>query len=247
MKVLITGASSGIGRDIARLLANKYDELILVGRDIKRLNDLKEEISTKDNIVYIESLDLSLQDNCLKLHKKYKDVDLLINNAGFGEHGKFDKTSLEKETMMINTNIVACHTLTKLYLKDMKEKNSGHILNVASIAGFMPGPYMATYYATKNYVVRLSEAIRQEIKKDKSKVKISVLCPGPVNTNFVENANINFFFIGMSSKAVAKYTIKHLNRFYIVPGFLIKIGRFLIRILPVSLVSKIISILQKRK
>jgi len=149
--------------------------------------------------------------------------------------------------MMINTNIVACHTLTKLYLKDMKEKNSGHILNVASIAGFMPGPYMATYYATKNYVVRLSEAIRQELKKDKSKVKISVLCPGPVNTNFVENANINFFFIGMSSKAVAKYTIKHLNRFYIVPGFLIKIGRFLIRILPVSLVSKIISILQKRK
>ena len=127
MKVLITGASSGIGRDMARILANKYDELILVGRDTKRLNELKEEISTKDNKIYIESLDLSIQDNCIKLHKKYKDVDLLINNAGFGEHGKFDKTSLEKETMMINTNIVACHTLTKLYLQDMKEKNSGKI------------------------------------------------------------------------------------------------------------------------
>ena len=247
MKVLITGASSGIGRDMARILANKYDELILVGRDIKRLNDLKEEISTKNNKIYIESLDLSIQDNCIKLHKKHKDVDLLINNAGFGEHGKFDKTSLEKETMMINTNIVACHTLTKLYLQNMKEKNSGHILNVASIAGFMPGPYMSTYYATKNYVVRLSEAIKEELRREKSKVKISILCPGPVETNFVKNANIDFFFIGMNSKKVAKYAIKHLNRFYIVPGLPIKIGRFLIKLLPSSLVAKVIYLLQKSK
>ncbi len=174
MKALITGASSGIGRDMARELAQKGYDLVLVARDLEKLNEVKNELKTNVEIV---TMDISEVENCKKIYEKYKDIDILINNAGFGDYGYFTKTNLEKEISMINTNIVAYHTLTKLYLKDMKQKNSGKILNVASIAGFMPGPLMATYYATKNYVVRLSEAIREELKKEKSKVQISlILC-----------------------------------------------------------------------
>ena len=189
MKALITGASSGIGRDMARILAEKGCDLVLVARDEEKLNSLKNELNTNVKIV---TMDLSNADNCKRLHAENPDVDLLINNAGFGDCGNFTKTSLDKEISMINTNITAYHILTKLYLIDMKKVNKGHILNVASIAGFMPGPLMSTYYATKSYIVRLSEGIREELKKEKSNVKISILCPGPVSTNFNTVANVKF-------------------------------------------------------
>ena len=186
-------------------------------------------------------------DNCIKLYNDNKDIDLLINNAGFGDCGWFDDTDLNKDLNMINTNIVALHTLTKLYLGDMKKRNSGHILDVASIAGFMAGPLMATYYATKNYVVRLSEAIRVELKKDKSNVKISVLCPGPVNTKFNKRANVKFSLKGMESMDVAKYTVKHLNKFYIVPGFGVKFTRFISHLLSSNIMAKFCFNMQKKK
>mgnify|MGYP003218522512 FL=1 len=150
---------------------------------------------------------------------------------------------------MINTNIVAYHVLTKLYLKDMKAKNSGKILNVASIAGFMPGPLMATYYSTKAYVVRLSEAIREELKKESSKVQISILCPGPVDTNFNKVADVQFALKGLSSEYVAKYTTDKLfkGKFYIVPGWKIKLAKFGAKIAPNALVAKICYNMQKRK
>ena len=168
MRALITGASSGIGRDIAKELSQKGYDLILVARNLEKLNEVKEKLETNIETV---SMDISNPENCKQLYEKYKDIDILVNNAGFGDCGYFDKTNLEKELQMINTNIVAYHVLTKLYLKDMKAKNSGKILNVASIAGFMPGPLMATYYSTKAYVVRLSEAIREELKKKVQKYK----------------------------------------------------------------------------
>lgn len=242
MKVLITGASSGMGREFARLLA-KDNELILVARNKEKLEELKNELGN----VKIISMDISDKDNCIKLYNEVRDVDLLINNAGFGDYGKFNETNLDKDILMINTNVIACHTLTKLYLKDMMKKNSGHILNVASIAGFMPGPLMATYYATKSYVIRLSEGIREELKKEKSKVKISILCPGPVKTNFEKTANIKFNFNGINSTKVCKYTLKHLNRFYIVPTFIMKVSRMIVGILPASFVSKVVYGLQKRR
>lgn len=245
MKVLITGASSGIGRDLAKVLSNNYDEMILVGRDKERLEDLKKDINNSN--VKIVSTDLSNVDNCIKLYNDNKDIDLLINNAGFGDCGWFDDTDLNKDLNMINTNIVALHTLTKLYLGDMKKRNSGHILDVASIAGFMAGPLMATYYATKNYVVRLSEAIRVELKKDKSNVKISVLCPGPVNTKFNKRANVKFSLKGMESMDVAKYTVKHLNKFYIVPGFGVKFTRFISHLLSSNIMAKFCFNMQKKK
>ena len=245
MKVLITGASSGIGRDLAKVLSNNYDEMILVGRDKERLEDLKKDINNSN--VKIVSTDLSNVDNCIKLYNDNKDIDLLINNAGFGDCGWFDDTDLNNDLNMINTNIVALHTLTKLYLGDMKKRNSGHILDVASIAGFMAGPLMATYYATKNYVVRLSEAIRVELKKDKSNVKISVLCPGPVNTKFNKRANVKFSLKGMESMDVAKYTVKHLNNIYIVPGFGVKFTRFISHLLSSNIMAKFCFNMQKKK
>ena len=245
MKVLITGASSGIGRDLAKVLSDKYDEMVLVGRNKDRLESLKLELNNIN--VKIVLTDISNKDNCIKLYNENKDVDLLINNAGFGDCGIFDKTDLNKDLDMINTNIVGLHVLTKLYLSDMKKRNCGHILNVASIAGFMSGPLMATYYATKNYVVRLSEAIRVELKKDKSNVKISVLCPGPVNTKFNKRANVKFDLNGMNSMDVAKYTIKHLNKFYIVPGFGVKVTRVISHVLPSNIMSRLCYNIQHRK
>lgn len=246
MKALITGASSGIGRDMARELSKKGYDLVLVARDFEKLKEIKQELKTNVEVV---GMDISDIDNCKKLYEQYKDIDILINNAGFGDCGYFTKTSLEKEVTMINTNVVAYHTLTKLYLKDMKEKNSGKILNVASIAGFMPGPLMATYYATKNYVVRLSEAIREELRRDNSKVQISILCPGPVDTNFNKVADVEFALKGLSSEYVAKYAIEKFlkGKFYIVPGWKIKLAKIGCKIAPTNLVSTISYNMQRRK
>lgn len=244
MRALITGASSGIGREFAKVLSKKGYDLVLVARDKEKLEEVKKELSTNIEIV---CLDLSISENCKMLYNNYPDMDLLINNAGFGDCGNFSSTSLDKELSMISTNITAYHILTKLYLINMKKKNSGHILNVASIAGFMPGPLMSTYYATKAYIVRLSEGIREELKKEKSSVKISILCPGPVNTNFNKVANVKFHLREANSFQVANYAIKHLNKFYIIPGLDIKLAKFLAKIIPSSIVAKVTYRIQKRK
>ena len=250
MKALITGASSGIGRDMARILAKKGYDLVLVARDEQKLNELSKELNEKEKIdVKVIAMDLSIEQNCIDLHKSVKDVDILINNAGFGDCGNFTHTDLNKELAMIKTNIIAYHILTKLYLVDMKAKNSGKILNVASIAGFMPGPLMATYYSTKSYVVRLSESIREELKKEKSNVQISILCPGPVNTNFNNVANVKFHMREANSYNVANFAIKKLFRgkFYIVPGLDVKAGIFFSHFVPSSFVAKITYRVQKKK
>lgn len=249
MKILITGGSSGIGKDMAKILAKKENEIIIVARDENKLNETKKELEkTGVNITCIVS-DLSKEENCIEIHKKVQNVDILINNAGFGDCGNFEKTNLEKEINLIKTNVIAYHILTKLYLIDMKKKNSGKILNVASIAGFMPGPLMATYYATKSYVVRLSEAIREELKKEKSKVQISILCPGPVATNFNKVANVKFKIREAKSIDVAKYAIKNLEKgkFYIIPGIDVKLARMGAKIFPTKLVGKVAYMVQKRK
>lgn len=249
MKVLITGASSGIGRDMARTLSKKGYDLVLVARDEEKLNQVKKELEQNGVNIEIIVMDLSIEENCKELHKRVKNVDILINNAGFGDCGNFTKTNLEKEINMIKTNITAYHILTKLYLVDMKKRCHGKILNVASIAGFMPGPLMATYYATKAYIVRLSEGIREELKKEKSKVQISILCPGPVNTNFNNIANVKFHMREANSQKVAEYAIKKMEqgRFYIVPGLDVKLARFGAKITPTPLISKITYMVQKRK
>lgn len=238
MRVLITGASSGIGRDMARYLSNLGYDLVLVARNEEGLIKLKEELQTQVEII---AIDLSKKENCYKIYEKAKDIDILINNAGFGVFGKFIETDLETEINLIQTNITAVHILTKLYLNDMVKKNKGHILNVASIAGFMPGPLMATYYASKNYVINLTRAINKELKKSKSKVKMSLLCPGPVNTNFNDVANVKFKVKALSSEYVAKYSVDRMlkGKLLIIPGLFIKIAKLLAKISPTPIVEEV--------
>jgi len=237
MRALITGASSGIGRDLAINLAKEGYDLVIVARSKDKLNELKSEIS-KLNInrsVDVVQKDLSNVDNCKELYKQYKSqIDLLINNAGFGTYGKFEDVDLDTEVQLINTNISAVHVLTKLFLKDMKEKNDGQILNVASIAGFLPGPLMSAYYASKAYVIRLSQGIKEELKKEKSNVSISILCPGPVDTNFNNVAKVKFNSKPLTSEYVAKYTVERLKKkkFYIIPGSSVRALRHICKILP---------------
>ena len=246
MKALITGASSGMGRDMAKILSQNGYDLILVARDEKRLEEVKKQLKTETKIV---AMDISKEENCKKIYEENKDIDILINNAGFGDCGHFEETSLDKDIQMIHTNIIAYHILTKLYLKEMIKKDSGKILNVASIAGFMPGPLMTTYYSTKNYVVRFSESIREELRRKKSKVQISILCPGPVDTNFNKVADVEFALKGLSSEYVAKYAINKFfkGKFYIVPGWKIKLARIGAKLAPASFVAKISYNMQKRK
>ncbi len=246
MKALITGASSGMGRDMAKILSQKGYDLILVARDEKKLEEVKKQLKTETKIVV---MDISKEENCKKIYEENKDIDILINNAGFGDCGHFEETSLDKDIQMIHTNIIAYHILTKLYLKEMIKKDSGKILNVASIAGFMPGPLMTTYYSTKNYVVRFSESIREELRRKKSKVQISILCPGPVDTNFNKVADVEFALKGLSSEYVAKYAINKFfkGKFYIVPVWKIKLARIGAKLAPASFVAKISYNMQKRK
>ena len=272
MWALITGASSGIGRDMSRYLYKLGYNLILVARDENKMLELKEELEKYDGsnediketstyqnsdykttkkMINVISADLSNKEECFKLYEKTKnlDIDILVNNAGFGIFGEFSKTDLGIEINLINTNITAVHILTKLYLQDMIKKNKGHILNVASIAGMEPGPLMAAYYASKAYVIRLSRAINKELRNDKSNVKISILCPGPTNTNFNNVANVVFKSPSMSSEKVAKYGIDKTlqGKLIIVPGILNKSVRLFSKIVPDSILETCAYHIQRRK
>lgn len=255
MIALVTGASSGIGRDMSREFWNRGYDLICVARDEKKLKELKENLENTNNSqkVYIKTVDLSKDYECKNLYndikKEFGSIDILVNNAGFGLFGKFTETNLDMELNMIRTNVEAVHILTKLFLKDMVKENKGNILNVASVAGFMPGPLMATYYSTKNYVFRLSQSIQKELKKINSKVKISVLCPGPVDTNFNNVAGVRFGLKQASSQYVAQYAINKMlkGKFKIIPRLEIKLARIGSKLFPDELVAEFAYYAQKRK
>lgn len=247
MKALITGASSGIGRDMAKVLSDMGYDLILVARRKKKLEELKKELTTKVTVI---SMDISSTYNCMKLYNKVKneDIDIVINNAGFGIFGEFTETNLDTELDMIDTNIKAVHILTKLFLKDFKEKDSGYILNVASSAAFLSGPLMATYYATKGYILKLTEAIYEELRRDYSNVYVGALCPGPVNTEFNDVAKVKFAVKSLSSEYVAKYAIDQMfkRKLIIIPGFTTKFVA-LSKILPTKLLLRINYNIQRKK
>lgn len=248
MKALITGASSGIGRDIARELARRGYDLILVARRKSRLEALKKELSTKIEII---DCDLSSTFNCMKLYESVKDknIDIVINNAGFGLAGDFTETNLDKELDMIDLNIKAVHVLTKRFLKDFKDKNKGYILNVASSAAFQPGPLMNTYYATKVYVCNMTLALYEELKQSKSNVYIGCLCPGPVDTEFNKVAKVEFTIPSLSSEYVAKYAVKKMlkRKLLIIPGIQMRVTYFLSKIAPLKLKLWITYHIQRRK
>lgn len=247
MKALITGASSGIGREMAKILSDMGYDLILVARRKKKLEELKKELNTKVTII---NLDIASTFNCMKLYNKVQkeELEIVINNAGFGIFGEFSETNLDKELDMIDTNIKAVHTLTKLFLKDFKEKDSGYILNVASSAAFLSGPLMASYYASKGYVLKLTEAIYEELRREESNVYIGALCPGPVDTEFNKIAGVKFAVKSLDSYTVAEYAINQMfkRKLIIIPGIWMKMGS-LCRILPRKLSLKINYNIQKKK
>ncbi|HOP65744.1 MAG TPA: SDR family oxidoreductase [Bacilli bacterium] len=248
MKALVTGASSGIGKDIAKYLSDKGYDLIITARDKKALEEVAKELKTN---VRVLTFDLAKEENVFKLYEEVKneDIDLLVNNAGFGLFGVFNKTDLETELDMINVNLKAPHILTKLFLQDFVKKDKGHILNVASAAGFLAGPHLNTYYATKNYTLKLTMAIYQELKEQHSNVHISALCPGPVDTKFNSVAGGAFSIKGLNSKDVAKYAIDKTlkNKLIIIPGLKTKLAIFGIRFLSYKTQLKITSKIQMAK
>ena len=248
MKALITGATSGIGMSMAKYLCSMGWELVLTGRNKSALENLKSELNTN---VYIIPSDLSEKEEVFKVYHycKLHDIDMLINNAGYGIFGRFDETDIEDELNMLNVNITALHILTKLFLRDFKKKNRGIILNVASSAGFMTGPLLSSYYASKNYVVRLSLAIAQELKKAKSKVRISIFCPGPVDTNFNNRAGVVFSVKPISADFAAKYAIDNAlsGRTVIIPTFKMKLGVLGAKLAPEKILSSVTYTIQKKK
>jgi len=249
MRALVTGASSGIGLEMTKYLDSLNYELILVARDKEKLEKIASKLKNKPKIIV---MDLAKTEDIKSLYVLVKnyDIDVLINNAGFGLAGNFSETDLARELDMIDTNVKAVHVLTKLFLKDMKRRNKGYILNVASSAAFSSGPLMATYYATKSYVYRLTEAVYYELKKEKiDGVHISCLCPGPVDTNFNKVADVKFSVKPLKASYVAKYAIDKMfkNKLLIIPGFKMKMAKFFQRFISDKAQMRIIYRIQKRK
>lgn len=205
---VVTGATSGIGRDIARQLRERGYHLIITGRNEKELKRLVCEFSEKYTTAV--SADLADKKECLALYRlacEY-NTEVLVNNAGFGMYGEFAQTSLSKEMDMLDVNVRAVHILMKLFLRRFAWRNYGYILNVASSAGYVPGPFMSVYYATKSYIVSLTASVYEEIKRRGLDVHISMLCPGPVKTDFNSRAGVRGKIDGITSAMAASEAVE---------------------------------------
>tara|TARA_Y100000741_G_scaffold354589_1_gene329050 strand:- start:18 stop:779 length:762 start_codon:yes stop_codon:yes gene_type:complete len=246
---VVTGGASGIGLELVKLLIEDNYKVFIVDNNKENLKKLEKSINPKHFVGIRE--DMSSLSSPQKIYKKLKDenIEVLINNAGFGDYGKFHTTDWKKEEKMINLHVVNTTHLTKLFLKDMVKKNDGKIMNISSVAAFQPGPLMSLYYATKAYILHFTEAIANEVK-DKN-ICISVLCPGQTKTNFQKNVsskkNKIMFNVSCPEK-VAKYGYRALkaNNTISIPGNFNKFLVFLNRLLPRSVVTKIVRYIQEK-
>jgi short-subunit dehydrogenase len=254
--VLITGASSGIGKVLADECAAHRHDLVLVARDRAKLEQLSGELARAHGI-RVDSISCDLaQPNAAKqlfaeLTRRKIDVDILINNAGLGLYGPFLETALEHELGMIQLNVVALTALTKLALPPMVARGRGRVLNVASTAAFQPGPLMAVYFATKAYVLSLSEALSNEL--DGTGVTVTALCPGPTETGFQAGAKMEASKLVqgrqlMSAAEVARigYRAMLAGRRVVVPGIMNKLMASSTRFLPRSAVTSAVRRAQER-
>lgn len=246
---VITGASAGLGMEFAKQLADKGYHLILTARREERLKALAESLPVECVII---PADLSKTEECFRFFEMIQErkIDIFINNAGFGDCNLFLEGDLQKELDMIDLNIKAMHTLCKLFLQKMQKEKHGYILNVASSAGLLPaGPYMATYYATKAYVTSLTQAIAQELKETASPVYVGALCPGPVETEFNEVANVEFALKGISAEYCVNYALKQMikRKNVIVPTMIMKLSTTMGHMSPRKLTVKITSGQQRKK
>jgi len=252
---LVTGASSGIGRELAKLFARDGYRLVLVARDEERLAALAEELRAEHGTTgMILAADLAGQDAPEYIFSELRDagiaVDALVNNAGFGVAGSFLETELDRELAMLQVNVAALTHLTKRFLPGMVERGAGKILNIASTAAFQPGPYMSVYYATKAYVLSFSEGLAVELAG--TGVTVTTLCPGPTATEFAERGNIaasKLFAAGraMDAASVAEigYEAMLAGRGVVIAGSLNAAGAFATRFIPRRMAAKVAAKLHK--
>ncbi len=246
---LITGASGGLGEEFARLCARGKMDLVLVARSEDALKKLGAELERKHGIsATVIAQDLSAADAAQAivdvLKKGNLSIDMLINNAGFGSFGTFHEADAKQQANMIAVNISALTALTKALLPDMVARGHGRILNVASIAAFLPGPLMSVYYASKAYVLHFSLAIREELKG--TGVTVTCLCPGPTQTGFETHANLaasklfkGSYVMKASTVAASGYAACLKGKALVIPGMLNKLAAFIPRLLPRTLATMI--------
>jgi short-subunit dehydrogenase len=254
---LITGASSGIGLELAKEFAKKKCNLIITARSKDKLNELSQTLSRDYNIkVQVLALDLSLPETPRKIFQECLnqgwEIENLVNNAGFGDHGRFANAAWLKQKEMLQVNITALTELTHLFLPSMLKNKNGKILNVASTAAFQPGPLMAVYYATKAYVLSFSEALNEELSG--TGITVTTLCPGPTASGFQKTANLNNVMLLQaaplpSSEEVAKYAIDALykRKSIAVHGWLNWAMAESVRFTPRKWVLKLVKRLQEKR
>ncbi len=240
MRALITGGTTGIGLEIARNLLIRGYDVILVSRNENETDSLREAFPDKE--ITFMSADLTDENENFRILKEtecYDDIEVFVANAGFGDVGKFQKTSTEKEIKMVKLNDISTMILTKEFMKRFVEKDKGHIIVTCSAAAFGVAPYINVYYATKSFVYSLIQGYHRELKEMKSHVTISAFCPGPVQTNFEKRANTEFKVKGMSAAKAGKIAVdKGLKgKLTVVPGFTYKCAHFFSHLAPKRLVS----------
>lgn len=254
MRVLITGASSGIGRKIAERFANHGYDLLLVARREELLQEIKEEIE-KNYSVNCDYYACDITKGAKKVHEyvcsnRYV-ISVLVNNAGYGDYSKFIDSDIDKNLKMIELNNSALVELTYYFIKDMKESGGGHIINTGSVASFVPGPYMAVYYATKSFVMSFSMALREELRKDN--IKVSVLCPAPTKSDFWKVANgettsvyNNIFARTPDNAADTAMRMFEHNLPYEIDGLAYKVAINVARHMPLELCARLMGFVQSK-
>ncbi len=244
MRALITGGTAGIGLEMARNLLMKGYDVILVSRHENETETLRAAFPDRE--ITFMSADLSEENECFRIldeTEQYGDIEVFIANAGIGDVGRFQKTSVEKEIRMVKLNDISTLILTKGFMKRFVEKDKGRIIVTCSAASFGVAGYMNVYYATKSFAYSLVQGYHRELKDMKSKVTISALCPGPVKTNFEKEANTKFNIKTMSAEKVGKTAINKglKGKLVIVPGFTMKCLHFASHLVPKRLISKILN------
>lgn len=246
---LITGASSGIGMEFAHRLSLEGYPLILIARRRDRLEALRRELGTECLIL---PADLARREDLIRLCEDLvgRRIDIFINNAGFGVSGPFMGTDLMREVNMVDVNVTAQHVLFKYVLHRMADEGGGAILNVASSAGLFPaGPFMSGYYATKAYMASLTRGVAEELRQAGSPVYVGCLCPGSVNTEFNDVADVNFALPGISAKECVDYALRMMEkrRTVIIPGREIQAAVVGQRLLPSAITIRLTAAQQKKK
>jgi len=244
MLAIITGASSGLGCEFAKQLDKLGYDTVLVARREDKLNEISRCLKNKCTI---EVLDLSDLNACRLLFERHPDCDVLINNAGFGIFGEIAESDIKKDEEMINLNISALYILMRLYLKTFKEKKRGYILNTASAAAFMAGPYFGLYYATKSFVMRISQAAAREARE--YGVTVSALCPGSVATDFNKTARTTFSSKPIQAEYCVSYALKRLfkKRVLIIPTAKIKAAFVMSKLMPEAWLTEFSYHTQKKR